>query len=149
VGIVTQKIDEAYNLSGFHASRVRTRTYSPVNPGPLKEDVANTFSGATYTETTLTEDTIFYRVYGGEAEKIGRFLSATPQRGGLQSQIDLALNPEWGNTAEFVTQVVVPKGTVIYQGTAAPQIIFGGVGKLLGGGSQIYIPEVDSSWFIP
>jgi hypothetical protein len=57
VGIVTQKIDEAYNLSGFHAPIIRT--YSPATPGPLKEDVANTFTGGTYTEATLTEDTTF------------------------------------------------------------------------------------------
>ena len=65
----------------------------------------------------------------------------------MQSQIDLALNPEWNNTAQFVTIVTVPKGTIIYVGTAAPQIINGGTGMLLGGGTQIYISEVDALWF--
>ena len=66
---------------------------------------------------------------------------------GLQSQIDLALNPEWGNTAEYVTTVVVPKGTVIYEGSAAPQTIYGDSGSLLSGGNQVYISEVNASWF--
>ena len=61
--------------------------------------------------------------------------------------MDLALNPDWGNIATQVTKVVVPKGTTIYEGTAAPQVINGGAGELLGGGNQIYIPEVDASWF--
>lgn len=70
-----------------------------------------------------------------------------PQNGGMQSQIDLALNPDWGNTARYVTKVTVPKGTTIYVGTAAPQVINGGAGILLGGGNQIFIPEVDALWF--
>ena len=83
--------------------------YSPINPGPLNEDVANTFNGATYTERTLTEDTVMYRVSGGNAAEIGSYMSRTPQNGGLQSQLDLALNPAWGNKAENVTRVIIPK----------------------------------------
>lgn len=81
-------------------------------------------------QVTLSEDTVFYRVYGGDAGKIGRYMTAVPQNGGVQSQIDLALNPDWGNTAQFVTTVTVPKGTTIYVGTTAPQIINGGAGML-------------------
>lgn len=58
-------------------------------------------------------------MYGGNAGKIGRYMTAIPQNGGMQSQIDLALNPDWGNTAQSVTTVTVPKGTTIYVGTAA------------------------------
>jgi hypothetical protein len=67
----------------------------------------------------------------------------------MQSQLDLALSPSWGNTATNVTVVTVPKGTVIYEGFAAPQTINGGAGFLMGGGNQIYIPEArfNPSWF--
>ena len=78
---------------------------------------------------------------------MGSYMTRVPQNGGLQSQIDLALNPEWGNTAQYVTKVTVPKGTVIYEGTAATQTINGGTGQLIGGGNQVYIPEVKSNWF--
>ena len=75
-------------------------------------------------------------------------MTRVPQNGGMQSQIDLALNPDWGNSAQYVTKVVVPQGTVIYEGTAASQTINGGAGMLLGGGNQVYIPNVEESWFI-
>lgn len=74
-------------------------------------------------------------------------MTRVPQNGGIQSQIDLALKPEWGNTTQYVTKVTVPKGNVIYEGTAAPQTINGGVGQLIGGGNQVYIPEVNANWF--
>lgn len=77
-------------------------------------------------------------------------MSATPQNGGLQSTLDLALAPEWGNTASKITRVVVPKGTTVFEGFAAPQSILHGIGMLPGGGSQIYIPyeRLDPKWFI-
>ena len=121
--------------------------YTPANSGPLSEEIAKTFTGGSYTEVVLSEDTVFYRVYGGSAGQVGRYMTRTPQNGAMQSQIDLALNPGWGNTAQNVTKVVVPQGTTIYEGTAAPQSINGGAGQLLGGGNQVYIPEVDAAWF--
>jgi hypothetical protein len=101
--------------------------YSPINPGPLSQDVAETFRSATYTETVLTKETVFYRVYSGDG-KVGSYMTRVPQNGGMQPQLDLALNPDWGNSAQNITKVVVPKGTVIYEGAAAPQTINGGAG---------------------
>lgn len=95
----------------------------------------------------LTEDTTFYRVHGGSADKVGRYMTRTPQSDAMQSQMDLALNPKWGNTATNISTVTVPKGTMIYEGAAASQTINGGAGSLLGGGSQVYIPEVNPLWF--
>ncbi|MBB6716809.1 hypothetical protein [Clostridium gasigenes] len=114
--------------------------------------MAETFTGGSYTKTVLTEDTTFYRGYGGDAKQVGSYMSRIPQNGGIQSQIDLALKPEWGNTTEYVTEVTVPKGTVIYEGTAALQILneeIGGTGQLIGGGNQVYCPweELNPKWF--
>lgn len=78
-------------------------------------------------------------------------MSMTPQGGGLQSQLDLALNPAWGNTTENVKKVVVPKGTTIYEGIAAPQNIYDSLGDVIGtlpgGGNQVYIPTVEAGGF--
>ncbi len=139
---------------GYAGSRVNSALkadmeYSPINEGPLKEKIAKNFNGATYTKKILTEDTVMYRVHGGKAGKVGSYMSRTPQGGGLQSQLDLALNPSWGNTTEHVSKVVVPKGTKIYEGVAAPQNILDSrgniIGVLPGGGNQIYIPKVEKS----
>ena len=128
------------------------KKYSPVNPHPeLMKAIQDSFSGGTFTEKILSQDTVFYRVYGGKSREVGSYLSRTPQGGGLQSQLDLALNPSWGNTTENITKVVVPQGTVIYEGAAASQYIYDKlgnvIGELPGGGSQIYTPRVEVEWF--
>lgn len=65
--------------------------YSPINPcNEISQEVAESFNGATFTKTTLTEDTVMYRVSGGNAGKVGSYVSRTSQGGGLQSQLDLA-----------------------------------------------------------
>ena len=137
--------------SGLESISRVCEKYSPINQGPLKQGVADSFRSSTYTARELLEDTVMYRVSGGEAESVGSYMSLTPQNGGLQSQIDLALNPQWGNTCENIGQVLVPKGTIIYEGVAGAQNILDScenvVGTLLGGGSQIYIPVVEAGWF--
>ena len=145
------KMDDTTGVQDIGSNSDSGVTYSPVNPGPLEEDVANSFNGATYTMRVLTEDAVMYRVSGGSAKVVGSYMTRTPQQGGLQSRLDLALLPKWGNTAEHVRQVMVPKGTVIYEGTAAPQNICDSrgnvIGTLPGGGNQIYIPRVEERWF--
>lgn len=71
------------------------------------------------------------------------------QKGKMQSQLGLALNPDLGNNALYVERVVVPKGTTIYEGVAAPQIINYGAGYLPGGENQVFIQreECKPEWF--
>ena len=125
--------------------------YNPINRGPLKDNIARNFRSSTYTERVLTKKTTMYRIYGGKSQKVGRYLSLTKPRGGLQSQLDLALNPKWGNSVDKISKVQVPKGTTIYEGIAGEQNLLDSsgnvIGKLPGGGSQIYIEEVDARWF--
>ena len=61
----------------------------------------------------------------------------------MQSTIDLALKPEWGNTAKNVVKINVPAGTTIFEGFAENQ-----GGFLLGGGNQVVIPNVNPNWVI-
>jgi filamentous hemagglutinin len=60
----------------------------------------------------------------------------------VQSIIDSALNPAWGNNALNATRIDVPAGTHIFEGIAAPQ------GGLVGGGNQIFIQNVNPAWLI-
>jgi hypothetical protein len=54
---------------------------------------------------------------------------------------------EWGNSITKLTTAVLPKGTSVWVGRAAPQV--GKNGKTLpGGGSQIFIDgKLDADWF--
>jgi hypothetical protein len=109
--------------------------FSPINPGSLAEDIANTVRSGTYTGRTLSEDTTLYRVIGDNGNPGGSFRTRTQPSGPLQSGIDSALDQSWGNTATTTITRTFPRGTQIFEGAAAPQ------GGLVGGGSQIYIPQ--------
>jgi len=117
--------------------------------GPLGKDVAKTFRSSTYYEIILEEDLILYRVYGGKSGELGSYWTKTRPSGPLQSQLDSAILPEWGNTLQNVVKIRVPKGTKIYEGIAASQK---GVKQpfvnLPGGGNQVFIPRVYPKWII-
>jgi hypothetical protein len=135
----------AYDLASesLLAAESGALRWGPLNgPGPLGGDVAATFRGGSYTELSTSEATTLYRVYGGNAGELGSYWSRTAPAGPLQSTMDSALNPAWGNTAQSVSTIRVPTGTTIYDGFAAPQ------GGLMGGGSQVYIPKVNPSWVV-
>jgi RHS repeat-associated protein len=118
-------------------------TYNGITgPGPLGSKVASTFRSGTYTELISSEATTLYRVWGGKAGELGPYWTRTPPSGPVQSVLDSALNPAWGNTATSVTRIQVPSGVRIYEGVAAPQ------GGLVGGGSQVFIPKVDPAWIV-
>ncbi len=122
--------------------------YGPMNAGPLAESVASTFRGGSYSATTLAEETTLYRTHGGSAGPIGSYWTRVAPTGPAQAQIDLALAPSWGNTAANIATIRVPAGTTIFEGFAAPQATGLG-GPLLGGGSQVFIPNVNPEWLVP
>jgi hypothetical protein len=126
----------------FVAARGTVR-HGPMNPGPLADDIANTFRSGSYTARTLDQPTTLYRVIGDTGNPAGSYWTATRPQGPLQSVIDLALDQNWGNTATTVIRAQVPAGTRIYEGAAAAQR------GLVGGGNQIYIPQVNPSWIQP
>ena len=80
----------------------------------------------------------------GRPEKSDHIGPARKPTGPLQSQLDSALAPQWENTATKVVSMRVPKGATIYEGAAASQST--GVGQIIGGGSQVYIPKVNPKW---
>ncbi len=110
--------------------------------GPLSEAVVATFRGGSYTESVTQEATVLYRAYGGSAGQLSPYWSRIAPSGPLQARIDSALLPQWGNTAESVAKIVVPRGSTIYEGFAAGQ------GSLVGGGSQVFLPKVNPRWLI-
>ncbi|MGY4024929.1 DUF637 domain-containing protein [Aeromonas rivuli] len=117
--------------------------YGPINQGSLPKGIADTFRSGTYSEIVTQQPTTLYRVYGGTAQELGGYWTTTPPSGPVQSIIDSALNPKWGNTATNVVKIEVPKGIKYFEGIAAPQ------GGLVGGGNQVLFPKdfkIDPSW---
>lgn len=116
------------------------------NPNDLRAP-ASTFRSGSYTEKVAETDMYFYRDYGGKAKVDGRYWTPEPSTGPLQSQLDSAVLPEWGNTFKNRAVIKVPAGTKYYEGAAASQI--GTVGArpfLQGGGIQIFLPNPKLEW---
>jgi len=112
-------------------------------PGPLPLPIANTFRSGTYAETVTIEPTVLYRSYGGTANQMGGYWTTTPPSGPVQSIVDSALNPAWGNSATSVVKIEVPPGVVLYQGQTATQ------GGLVGGGNQVLFSKnftINPNW---
>jgi RHS repeat-associated protein len=121
--------------------------WTPLNgPGPLGKDMAKTFRSATYTEFIAEEPIVLYRVWGGRSKELRAFWTRTKPKGPLQTQIDSAVLPGFGNTFENLTTIRVPAGTRLFEGVAARQAEAGI--ELVGGGNQIVVPMVDPSWIV-
>jgi RHS repeat-associated protein len=89
-----------------------------------------------------TEETTFFRTWGGDSGQVGRWLSPSLPDSAAAARSELALPA--GNTAEFTSTVTVPAGTQFEIGQAAEA--FGQPG----GGIQIrLIGDLDPSWFGP
>ncbi|MBS0968705.1 hypothetical protein JK232_07340 [Nissabacter archeti] len=118
--------------------------YSAINPGPLSERLAETFSGGIYKEIVLSENTIFFRA-GFNGTALGRFFSYEKPLSIIQARIDKALLPKWpdGGTSPLDSfyQVEIPAGTKIYVGDIGYQN-----GFYMGGTEQVVIP---APWNIP
>jgi RHS repeat-associated protein len=128
---------------GGQCAASKSVAHGPMSPGPLAEDIANTFRSGTYTARTLDESTTLYRVIGDAGNPAGSYWTSLKPQGPLQSVIDSALDQNWGNTATRVIKAKIPAGTQIYEGAAAAQR------GLVGGGNQIYIPKVNPKWIVP
>jgi hypothetical protein len=139
IGMAGGNWEEAGAAAGESAADTVVR-FGPHMEGPLPESISSTFRGGSYSQTTLGSDTTLYRVYGGESGQLSPWWSRTPPSGPLQSQTDLALPP--GNTAQNLVQIRVPAGTTLYE--RAAEANFG----RLGGGNQVFIPNVNPAWVV-
>ncbi|MFT4397311.1 putative T7SS-secreted protein [Gordonia lacunae] len=130
------------------------RKYGPHEVGPLPPDTVQTFRGGVYTEKITTEPLILHRAYTAGKSPVGGFWSRDMPQGPMQTQMDSALNPKWGNQANAVSSIEVPVGTRFFEGSVELQElgstgtrIPSGGGVLLGGGNQIvfaprfHVPE--------
>ncbi|XBW63725.1 VENN motif pre-toxin domain-containing protein [Pectobacterium aroidearum] len=148
------EINEIVNTPKAPQSSQIIKSYGPYEVGPLgnPNDLrapASTFRSGSYTEKVAERDVYLYRDYGGDAKVDGRYWTPEPSKGPLQSQLDSAVLPEWGNTFQNKAIIKIPKGTKYYEGPAAVQT---GTKEtyttLHGGGTQIFLPNPKTEWNI-
>ena len=119
----------------------------PAVPCPLPAKTANTFKGGSYDEVILGGDTVLYRVFHEPAHRFGMpgerfsYWSRSDARG-TQAAVDSAIDvSKYGNTAERLVAVRVPRGTRVYEGKT--QSIERGP---IGGGNQVVVDGVRPGW---
>ncbi|WP_447920685.1 hemagglutinin repeat-containing protein [Achromobacter aegrifaciens] len=114
-------------------------TYSAIKPGPLADNIAETFSGGKYSVITLEKDTVLYRA-GASDKPLGQFFSSEPPVGVVQTRIDKAVLPEWPGGAKSVIDtnfaIKIPAGTKVYVGEVGAQ-----GGFYVGGTQQIVVQK--------
>ena len=88
---------------------------------PLPEDQAAAFLDSKCKEVKLREPQTFFHYYSNDTNKRQRYLTTEEYQTNVEAIKNLALKQEWGNKAEKVISVILPAGTTIYEGIAAPQ----------------------------
>lgn len=104
----------------------------------LSHSLKETFANGKYRTVVAVEDITLYRVYGGASSREGTFLTSQKPADRIVAKMGLALKAEWKNSRENFSEVIVPKGTILHIGKAAPQITASGY-VLPGGMDQIII----------
>jgi 3D (Asp-Asp-Asp) domain-containing protein len=144
-----------------------------VRPGPLADPAggyvgrqAGNFRNGSYTGRVLDEPMVVHRYYGGLAGPDGAYWTPGLPHGPGQAQLGNAVDPGWGNTLTQVEIRVIPAGTTVYIGPAAPKPVtavpegmpttsasageaIDAGGELLGGDLQVFLPEMPPSWEFP
>jgi hypothetical protein len=105
--------------------------------------VADTFRSGSYFTAKTNRATTLYRVQGKEwakGDRLGRFWTREKPLSPVQSVIDSALDPTWGNTGTHWVRIEVPADTTIHEGIAAAQR------GLVGGGDQVFLEQIPEEW---
>ncbi|MDH3590656.1 MAG: hypothetical protein OER88_02165 [Planctomycetota bacterium] len=107
---------------------------------PLRPQVAkyrSAFTSGSVRVSVTSKPTTLYRVFGGAANQKGGWLTSQRPTSSTQARRDYALKPQW-NSCNRWSKVSVPKGTMVYKGTASAQ------GKgLPGGAKQVLVDHSD------
>lgn len=103
----------------------------------LPDSEKSTFLDGEYRTVVAMQDLTLYRVYGGNSNKKGWFLTTEQPRDKLDVKVSSALLQEWNGRTQYC-EVQVPAGTKMHIGKAAPQRTRGG-NVLPGGVTQVLI----------
>ncbi|WP_420919559.1 RHS repeat-associated core domain-containing protein [Xenorhabdus bovienii] len=137
------KLVDPYGLSGTPviagAKPFSSKSYTEVEKDSLPDWMVKSFKNDEYKTVVTTEDTVLYRTFGGNARIDGGFVTTSPSSNKIQAKIDSALLPEWKNTRQYESTIVVPKGTRLQVGKVKEQFTKSGT-RLDDGADQIVLP---------
>ena len=128
---------------------VRSRGIAALVAGVAKitDTIRARFTDGSVEKVVLEADLLVYRVIdkiqgvtGGNSGIGGGYFTTTTITSSVQAQRLLALDPSF-NKATFIESAIIPRGTTIFQGTAAK------LGNLPGGGVQIYLEDISEIAF--
>lgn len=135
---------EVSEINNLHALGRVEGEYTLLKPGPLPEDLAETFSSGAYKEISLSSDTTFYRS-GINSKPLGQFFGYEQPQGVLQTRADKAVLPVWPNGGasplDSYHEIQIPAGTKVYVGEVGYQ-----TDLYSGGTEQVVVP---TPWKIP
>lgn len=103
--------------------------------------VQESFLDSNYRSVVTNEEITVYRVFGGNANAQGAFVTTSPASNKIQAKIDAALLPEWKNSRTYEAEIVIPKGTKLHVGKVAPQTIKSSGTVLDGESDQLLMPQ--------
>ena len=114
--------------------------------GKLDFGHATSFRGATFKSKIAIKPITTYRSWSDPDYEVGGYVSRTRPAGPLQTQLDLALAPQWGNKANHISEYEIPQFAPFYEGAAGVQPVKAiedsdTLGQLPGGGNQILITD--------
>ena len=112
-----------------------------INKKELPESLGNTFTDGEYCTVVTNEEIKVYRTFGGKADAGGGFATTNSSNSRIQSKIDSALLPEWGNTRAYEVEITIPTNQELTIGKVASQTIKGSGTVLQGGADQILLPK--------
>ncbi|MDY7224622.1 ribonuclease YeeF family protein [Halalkalibacterium halodurans] len=102
--------------------------------------IQTSYTDGVYRTVITNEPITVYRSFGGRTDAGGAFVTTQPSVNRIQTKIDSALKPEWGNTRMYEAVIVIPEGQVLNIGKIEKQ--YTKTGTLLDGGSdQILLPQ--------
>ncbi|RMD66917.1 hypothetical protein D6833_00880 [Candidatus Parcubacteria bacterium] len=110
-----------------------------VVPEKYLDEIRDAFDGEPI-PITLQEDLTVTRYWSDPERKVGRWVTLRPDLHPEKARSILALPND--NLATNSSRFVIPKGSTVFVGTAAPQVDKSWAGHYAtGGGLQIYIPD--------
>ncbi|EBF5144511.1 TPA_asm: hypothetical protein GYO66_01810 [Listeria monocytogenes] len=125
--------------SGKYSTKIDSKVVESETAN-LPKGITETFTDGYYRTVETLEDVKVYRTYGGKANQSGSYATTSPAITRIDTKIDTALLPEWGNSRNYEIEITIPKGQQLNIGKVAPQNIESTGTVLSGGADQILLP---------